>query len=100
MSLTIGDNFSYNGAKPLDARLTYSTLAEMANKADSTLYNGILAYCVATDKTYQWKSTNPIDETTGRWREFSSGGGGGGGAEDVGLSVVNGKVCITYEVEV
>ena len=75
MSLTIGDNFSYNGAKPLDARLTYSTLAEMANKADSTLYNGILAYCVATDKTYQWKSTNPIDPDTGRWREVSSGGG-------------------------
>lgn len=77
MSLTIGDNFSYNGAKPLDARLTYSTLAEMANKADSTLYNGILAYCVATDKTYQWKSTNPVDPDTGRWREFSSGGGEG-----------------------
>ena len=76
MSLTIGDNFSYNGAKPLDARLTYSTLAEMANKADSTLYDGIMAYCVATDKTYQWKSTNPVDPDTGRWREFSSGGGG------------------------
>lgn len=74
MALTLGDNFSYGGSKPLDARLTYSTLADMKAVADSTMYNGCLAYCVATDKTYQWKSTNTVDADTGRWREFSSGG--------------------------
>lgn len=77
MALTLGDNFSYQGAKPLDARLTYSTLADMKAVADATMYNGCLAYCVATDKTYQWKSTNTVDEDTGRWREFETGGGGG-----------------------
>ena len=74
MALTLGDNFSYQGAKPLDARLVYSTVASMKAVADSTMYDGCLAYCTATDKTYQWKSTNAVDETTGKWREFTSGG--------------------------
>lgn len=75
MALTLGDNFSYQGAKPLDARLKYDTLAAMKAVADSTMYDGCMAYCVATDKTYQWKSTNTIDEDTGKWREYASGGG-------------------------
>lgn len=79
MALTIGDNFSYQGAKPLDGRIKYDTLAAMKAMADSTLYDGCLAYCVATDKTYQWKSTNTVDPDTGKWREFTSGGGTGGG---------------------
>lgn len=75
MALTLGDNFSYQGAKPLDARLKYSTVAEMKAVGDSTMYDGCLAYCSATEKTYQWKSTNSVDETLGRWREFETGGG-------------------------
>ena len=75
MALTIGDNFSYMGAKPLDARLKYDTVANMKAMADSVLYDGCLAYCVATDKTYQWKSTNTVDPTLGKWREFETGGG-------------------------
>lgn len=74
MALTLGDNFSYQGAKPLDARLKYDTLTAMKAVADSTMYDGCLAYCVATDKTYQWKSTNEVDADTGKWREFTSGG--------------------------
>ena len=73
MALQIGDNFSYQGAKPLDARLTYNTIAEMASKADSTLYDGIIAFCKANGKNYQWKSTNEVDATLGKWREFESG---------------------------
>lgn len=77
MALTLGDNFSYQGAKPLDARLKYSTLSEMKTVGDATMYDGCMAYCSETEKTYQWKSTNTVDASTGRWREFSSGGGGG-----------------------
>lgn len=76
MALTLGDNFSYQGAKPLDARLTYSTVAAMKAVEDSTMYNGCIAYCTEADKTYQWKSTNTVDETLGKWREYNSGGGG------------------------
>lgn len=74
MSILLGDNFSYSAQKPLDGRLKYDTLASMIAVADSTMYDGCLAYCVATDKTYQWKSTNEVDPTLRKWREFSSGG--------------------------
>lgn len=70
MSLILGDNFSYGGAKPLDARLKYSTLAEMKAVVDSTMYDGCIAYCAATDNTYQWKLSNSVESDTGRWREF------------------------------
>lgn len=73
MSLTLGDNFSYQGAKPLDNRLKYATLADMKAVADATMYDGCLAYCAATDKTYQWKLSNVVDIDTGRWREFGAG---------------------------
>ena len=76
MALTLGDNFSYQGAKPLDARLKYDTLAAMKAVADSTMYEGCICYCVATDKTYQWKSSNTVDADTGKWRELETGGGG------------------------
>lgn len=79
MALTLGDNFSYQGAKPLDARLKYDTLAAMKAVADATMYDGCMAYCSATDKTYQWKSSNTVDPDTGKWREFSSGGSTGSG---------------------
>lgn len=75
MSINIGDNLSYLGAKPLDGRLKYDTMSEMAGMSDNVLYDGCLAYCVGTGKTYQWKSTNAVDPTTGKWREFTSGGG-------------------------
>ena len=74
MALTLGDNFSYQGAKPLDARLKYDTLAAMKAVADSTMYEGCICYCVATDKTYQWKSANTVDADTGKWRELETGG--------------------------
>lgn len=76
MALVLGDNFSYQGAKPLDGRIKYDTVANMKAVADATMYDGCLAYCSETDKTYQWKSTNTVDETLGKWREFSSGSSG------------------------
>ena len=79
MALILGDNFSYQGSKPLDGRLTYNTVAAMKAVADATMYEGCLAFCIEADKTYQWKSRNTVDETTGKWREYSSGGGEGSG---------------------
>lgn len=76
MSINIGDNISYQGAKPLDNRQQYSTVSEMASVAESTLPDGIMAYCVENEKTYQWKSTNTVDPTLGKWREFETGGSG------------------------
>ena len=82
MSILLGDNFQYQAGKPLDGRLKYDTVAAMEAVADATMYDGCLAYCTATEKTYQWKSTNTVDETLGRWREFETGGGGSGTDEN------------------
>lgn len=71
MALIIGDNFSYLGAKPLDGRLSYATISAMAGMAASSLYDGIMAFCVETGKEYQWKSANTEDPTLGKWREFT-----------------------------
>ena len=75
MSISVADNFSYQGAKPLDARFQFSSVANMKAAAEATLYNGCLAYVTATKKYYTYDSSNSVDSTTGRWREFSSGGG-------------------------
>ena len=101
MALTLGDNFSYQGAKPLDARLKYDTLAIMKAVGDATMYDGCIAYCVATDKTYQWKAANTVDADTGKWREFSSGGGGSSSAlsdlTDVDISSASDGDVLKYD---
>ena len=74
MGISVADNFSYLGGKPLDGRIQYATLADMKAMADATLYEGCEAYCVATDKYYKWKSSNTVDADTGKWREVESGG--------------------------
>lgn len=93
MAINVADNFSYQGAKPLDGRLKYDTLAAMKAVADATMYDGCMAYCAGTDKTYQWKSTNTVDESTGKWREFSSGGGTEYTAGD-GIDITNDEISI------
>ena len=103
MALVLGDNFSYQGRKPLDGRIEYDTVAKMKAVDDATMYEGCLAFCVATDKTYQWKSSNTVDETTGRWREFESGGGGGSstlsGLTDVDLDNPTDGQVLKYDAE-
>lgn len=87
MSLIIGDNFSYLGAKPLDGRLSYTTISAMTGMAASSLYDGIMAFCAETGKEYQWKSANTEDPTLGKWREFTSGGGAALTIKDDGTAV-------------
>jgi len=74
MGINIADNFQYLSQKPLDGRTKYDTTAAMKAVSDSSMYDGCLAYCSGTDKTYQWKSSNSVDATLGRWREFATGG--------------------------
>jgi len=78
MAISVADNFSYKGGKPLDARIKYNTVADMKAVSESDLYDGCLAYVTATKKNYQYDSTNSVDPTTGKWRELQTGGGGGG----------------------
>lgn len=78
MGIQVGDNFDHKSKKPLDARTSYTTLALMKAVTDANIPEGCLAYCAETDKYYKFLSTNTVDASTGKWREFSSGGGGGG----------------------
>lgn len=82
MAINVADNFSYKGGKPLDARIKYDTITAMVNTPTADLYDGCLAYVTAEKKNYQYDSSNAVDPTLGKWREFEGGGGGGHTIED------------------
>ena len=67
MALNIGDNFSYLGAKPLDARRVFASKAALDAVNLSTVYEGMVAYAQLEDKYYRLHS--------GVWVEFQSGSG-------------------------
>ena len=74
MAISVADNFSYQGTKPLDARVSFDTVAAMAAASDATLYDGCFAYVKENKKYYSYDSTNEVDPATNKWREFSGGG--------------------------
>lgn len=73
MALKIGDNFSYQGQKPNFDRDSFNTLAAMKAFPETSIDDGHISYCKENDKSYQYKSNNSVDATTGKWREFKSG---------------------------
>ena len=75
MAITVADNFSYQGKKPLDGRDGFDTLAQMKAYPEASVYDGCLTYCKEDEKYYTFKASNTVDVTTGKWREFSGGGG-------------------------
>lgn len=76
MAITVADNFAYNGKKPLDNRTEYATLSAMKSVVDANINEGCMCYNKEDGKYYTFKSTNTVDDTTGKWREFETGGGG------------------------
>jgi len=74
MAISVADNFQYLGTKPLDARLKFASVSDMVSTAAASLYDGCFAYVTATKKYYSYDSTNTVDVTLGKWREYSSGG--------------------------
>lgn len=75
MALLIGDNFNYQGQKPNFERDSFDTIAAMKAYPETSLDDGHLSYCKEDGKRYEYKSSNSVDPTTGKWREFESGGG-------------------------
>lgn len=75
MAISVADNFSYQGGKPLDARMKFDTVALMVATPAASLYDGCFAYVKATKKYYSYDSANETDPTLGKWVEYSSGGG-------------------------
>lgn len=76
MAISVADNFSYLGTKPLDSRIKFDTISAMTSTSASSLYDGCLAYVTAEKKYYSYDSSNTVDVTLGKWRELETGGGG------------------------
>ena len=72
--IKVGDNFSYKGKKPLDSRDYFDTVSEMIQFAETSLDEGHISYVKETDKYYKFNSTNNVDPTLGKWREYTSSG--------------------------
>lgn len=73
MGLLIGDNFNYQANKPNFERDSFATLAAMKAYPETSIDDGHISYCAETNKHYKFLSSNPVDETTGKWREFETG---------------------------
>lgn len=73
MALLIGDNFNYQANKPNFERDSFKTLSAMKAYPETSIDDGHISYCAETDKHYKFLSSNTVDSTTGKWREFESG---------------------------
>lgn len=73
MALLIGDNFNYQANKPNFERDSFETLSAMKAYPENSIDNGHISYCAETDKHYKFLSSNTVDNTTGKWREFETG---------------------------
>lgn len=71
MALLIGDNFNYQGKKPNFERDSFDTISAMKAYPETSIDEGHISYCKEDGKNYQYKSSNEIDATTGKWREFT-----------------------------
>lgn len=70
MAINILDGFSLRAKKFLDARSSFSTLAEMNAWDANSVPEGFITYNEEDKKSYQWDGQ--------KWTEYTAGGGGGG----------------------
>ena len=70
MAIKIGSNFAYNGKLPNFERDSFETKAAMKAFDENSIDEGHLSYCKEDGNIYQYKHTNTVDATTGRWRVF------------------------------
>ena len=72
MPINIGANFAYNGKLPNFERDKFVTKASMKAFPETSIDDGHLSYCEADGNMYQFKSSNTVDATTGKWRIFKT----------------------------
>lgn len=75
MAIQTASNFMYKGKNFLDARQSFDTILAMTSFSITSLPEGFIAYNKETDKYYKFNSTNDVDTTLGKWREYNGGGG-------------------------
>lgn len=72
MAIKIGANLAYNGKLPNFERDSFETKAAMKAFDENSIDEGHLSYCKEDGNNYQYKHTNTVDTTTGRWRIFKT----------------------------
>ena len=72
MAIKIGANLAYNGKLPNFERDSFETKAAMKAFDENSIDEGHLSYCKEDSNIYQYKDTNAVDATTGRWRIFKT----------------------------
>lgn len=72
MAIKIGSNFTFQGQQPNFERDRFATKAAMKAFPETSIDDGHLSYCAEDGNTYQFKSSNTVNTTTGRWRIFKT----------------------------
>lgn len=72
MAIKIGANLAYNGKLPNFERDSFETKAAMKAFDENSIDEGHLSYCKEDGNIYQYKHTNTVDTTTGKWRLFKT----------------------------
>ena len=72
MAIKIGSNFTFQGKQPNFERDRFATKAAMKAFPETSIDDGHLSYCAEDGNTYQFKSSNGVDDTTGKWRVFKA----------------------------
>lgn len=72
MAIKIGSNFAFQGQQPNFERDRFTTKAAMKAFPETSIDDGHLSYCAEDGNTYQFKSSNSVDDVTGKWRVFKA----------------------------
>ena len=72
MAIKIGSNFTFQGQQPNFERDRFTTKAAMKDFPETSIDDGHLSYCAEDGNTYQFKSSNSVDNVTGKWRVFKA----------------------------
>ena len=72
MAIKIGSNFTFQGQQPNFERDRFATKATMKAFPETSIDDGHLSYCAEDGNTYQFKSSNSVDNVTGKWRVFKA----------------------------
>ena len=91
MAIKIGSNFTFQGQQPNFERDRFTTKAAMKAFPETSIDDGHLSYCAEDGNTYQFKSSNGVDNVTGKWRVFKA---------DVDLSAYATKNDVAKKVDI
>lgn len=95
--IQIIDNFEHRSKLPNFARDQFDTLEEMKNVRDEDIDEGHISYCISTDKHYKFNTSNAIDQSTGKWREFKGEKGDPGKDGQDGTNVSSNLTAFVFK---